>query len=439
MIALTPLIAAAGYATSKLVNNEGSWNFESVATDACGNALGNSIVNHQADLDNRRKLAEQVNAIGVKTSVPSFDGIDQRELASLAGFSNNQSSPAKQVASTAAENVTQTTVTSNEVNVQNAISTEQFIRGIGTDFGGEGFFDALAAQQARDILSGSKPTSSFLSQFPESSFDGNVFVGDRVDAVSPELRAEILNQVSGFDTRSVQQRASDRLNALPTIGRSDQSYIEYYIDSVPLLGGIVEGIGDTAGYVRGLFTDETYSRNVFTGNFLTPEQEQFAALELATGGLGGLTNRFASSFGASVADTARFFRIDDSTFGPRIVNDAVPLVLTNKGKGPERTLFVNIEQPDRALEFAEKRISQGIDPIITVGEIDNTLFNQLKATSVHDKSVSAGLNPSAPLKVDFPTPNQFGLRTSDHIQSFREAIVPGSVKVVDLDTLRGIK
>ncbi|MCD1600338.1 LysM peptidoglycan-binding domain-containing protein, partial [Rheinheimera aquimaris] len=46
--------AALGYGITKLVNNEGSWNFSNVASDAFGNALGNSYVANRMDAEQTR-------------------------------------------------------------------------------------------------------------------------------------------------------------------------------------------------------------------------------------------------------------------------------------------------------------------------------------------------------------------------------------------------
>ena len=53
--------AALGYGITKLVNNEGSWNFSNVASDAFGNALGNSFVANRIDAEKQR-LQDERNA-----------------------------------------------------------------------------------------------------------------------------------------------------------------------------------------------------------------------------------------------------------------------------------------------------------------------------------------------------------------------------------------
>jgi hypothetical protein len=125
--------------------------------------------------------------------------------------------------------------------------------------------------------------------------------------------------------------------------------------------------------------------------------------------------------------------VDDIAFAPRISLDgSVPLVTTSKGG--ERALFVNIGQPLRAQEFA--LINRNGNATVTAVEVDVTLLERLRTTAVHDLSSAARLNPNGPLKVDIATPDQFGLRTSEQIQMLRDAIRPGTVRVVDPKTLR---
>ncbi|MCW8108280.1 hypothetical protein OPS25_07210 [Alteromonas ponticola] len=58
--------AAAGYATKKIVNNEGSWNNQDVLVDAFGNAIGNSVVRagQQSYADRVAEQQKMSNAIG---------------------------------------------------------------------------------------------------------------------------------------------------------------------------------------------------------------------------------------------------------------------------------------------------------------------------------------------------------------------------------------
>jgi LysM repeat protein len=136
----------------------------------------------------------------------------------------------------------------------------------------------------------------------------------------------------------------------------------------------------------------------------------------------------------SPPQTVTLYRVDDVQFAPRIAADgSIPFVATRSGD--ERTLFINIGQPERAAEFAV--VNRGGNATITAVEVDASIVPRLRGTSVLDTSEAARLNPFAPLRVDVTkAPDQFGLRTSDHIQMLRDAIRPGTARVVDPRTLR---
>jgi hypothetical protein len=129
------------------------------------------------------------------------------------------------------------------------------------------------------------------------------------------------------------------------------------------------------------------------------------------------------------------YRVDNINYDPRISADGtVPIVMTKKNG--ERTLWVNFEQPERAADLAAKIEKRGGIPQVTAVEVDASLLQQLRQKAVYDRSPDAGLNPNAPLYSDLPTPDQYGLRTSEHIQWFREAIDPTTVRIVDPSKLK---
>lgn len=131
--------------------------------------------------------------------------------------------------------------------------------------------------------------------------------------------------------------------------------------------------------------------------------------------------------------TVTLYRVDDAAFTPRILADgSVPVVTT--GAGGERALFVNIGQPLRAQEFA--LVNRSGNATVTAVDVDASLLEKLRSTAVYDRSAAARLNPTAPLKVDIKTPDQFGLRTPEQIQWLREAIKPSTVRIVDPKGLR---
>ncbi len=135
--------------------------------------------------------------------------------------------------------------------------------------------------------------------------------------------------------------------------------------------------------------------------------------------------------------TVTLYRVDDTAFAPRIAGDgSIPVVKARSGQ--ERSLFVNFGQPQRAADFA--LINRGGKATVTAVEVDASLLDELRATAVLDTSEGARLNPHAPLRVDVAkAPDQFGLRTSEHIQKLRDAIKPETVRIVDPKTLRKIR
>ena len=64
------------------------------------------------------------------------------------------------------------------------------------------------------------------------------------------------------------------------------------------------------------------------------------------------------------------------------------------------------------------------------------MLERLRTQSVFDKSEAAGLNSTAPLRVDInKAPDEFGLRTPEQIQMLRDAIDPSTVRIIDPDDL----
>jgi Flp pilus assembly pilin Flp len=132
-------------------------------------------------------------------------------------------------------------------------------------------------------------------------------------------------------------------------------------------------------------------------------------------------------------NTVTVYRVDDNAFGPRISGDGeIPVVTSKKGK--ERPLFINIDQPQRAKEFA--LVNRNGNATITAVEADASLLEKLRTQSVFDKGEAVRLNPTAPLRVDIhKAPDQFGLRTPEQIQMLREAIDPSTVRIINPNDL----
>ncbi|AJQ92694.1 hypothetical protein [Gynuella sunshinyii] len=93
---------------------------------------------------------------------------------------------------------------------------------------------------------------------------------------------------------------------------------------------------------------------------------------------------------------------------------------------------MNFGQPERAKEFA--LVNRNGDATITAVDVDTTLLDKLRATSVHDLT-AAKSNPLAPLQVDIKAADQFGLRTPEQIQWLRDSLDPSTVRIVDPEDL----
>ncbi|WP_049721647.1 hemagglutinin repeat-containing protein [Gilvimarinus polysaccharolyticus] len=225
---------------------------------------------------------------------------------------------------------------------------------------------------------------------------------------------------------------------------------------IPVLGN--EGnVGSTFANWAQTGTDDwvsSFGPSPITGGFTDPTvAEGFQLGSNILGGIGLVGARGASVLGGSsrVAggglasdvrsgtmldgivvpnkNTVTVYRVDDNGFDPRIASDgSIPTITTKKGG--ERALFVNFGQADRAKEFA--LVNRNGNATITAVDVDASLLNKLRSTSVHDLDGAAvKLNPNAPLKVDIKAPDQFGLKTPEHIQWLRDAIDPSTVRIID--------
>jgi hypothetical protein len=105
-------------------------------------------------------------------------------------------------------------------------------------------------------------------------------------------------------------------------------------------------------------------------------------------------------------------------------NVTIPEVLTNKGRGPERTLYMGFDA-DRAAEFMQQRIDRGAgSSTVRTFQVPRSFQDGLRATSVPEELRSNF--PGSPLIAD-PTkaPDQYGLRPSQ-IDLLRRNIIPGT-------------
>ena len=105
-------------------------------------------------------------------------------------------------------------------------------------------------------------------------------------------------------------------------------------------------------------------------------------------------------------------------------NVEIPAVLTNKGRGPERNLYLNFGDEARAQEFLEQRKQQFPDNTIKSFEVPRSFVDELRATAVEEPL--RPLHPGRPVIAD-PTKagDQFGL-SAQQIEQLRKVIVRGS-------------
>ncbi|MGE8452915.1 MAG: hypothetical protein ACN6OP_20315 [Pseudomonadales bacterium] len=127
------------------------------------------------------------------------------------------------------------------------------------------------------------------------------------------------------------------------------------------------------------------------------------------------------------------YRVEDAGFAPRIQYDGSVTVVSTSG-GVERTLFVNIGQPQRAKEFALE--NRGGRATVTAVEVDASFLAHLRKASVDDKGSDVKLNLTSPLRVDVTrAPDQFELRTPEQIQRLRDAIHPSTTRIINPNEL----
>lgn len=107
----------------------------------------------------------------------------------------------------------------------------------------------------------------------------------------------------------------------------------------------------------------------------------------------------------------------------------IPIVLSKKGRGAERNLYLNCGDESRAQVFLAQRRQQFDDNEIKAFDVDADFVDALKAEAVAE--ADRAQHPDKPVVAD-PTKanNQFGLG-ADQIDKLRKAIVPGSGRKVN--------
>jgi len=127
-------------------------------------------------------------------------------------------------------------------------------------------------------------------------------------------------------------------------------------------------------------------------------------------------------------ETVRVFRVEGGGNQRLLLDEAgnvdIPQVFTNKGRGPERNLYLNFGDEARAQQFLEQRLQQFPDNTIKSFEVPKSFLDELRTNAVPE--IERSLYPNRPVIAD-PTKasNQFGL-TAEQLQKLRQVIIPGS-------------
>jgi hypothetical protein len=133
---------------------------------------------------------------------------------------------------------------------------------------------------------------------------------------------------------------------------------------------------------------------------------------------------------ARVEETVTAYRVEGGG-NQRLLIDAegnvdIPTVLTNKGRGPERNLYLNFGDEARAQEFLAQRLEQFPDNTIKTFEVPKSFVDELRTSAVEEPL--RPIYPDRPVIAD-PTKasDQFGL-SQQQIDQLRKVIVRGSGK-----------
>ncbi|MGF1717478.1 RHS repeat-associated core domain-containing protein [Photobacterium chitinilyticum] len=157
------------------------------------------------------------------------------------------------------------------------------------------------------------------------------------------------------------------------------------VEDVPLVGDVLEGIGNQIGYYRSGLREDGLKLNPFTGNQLTPLDEQTAVFDTITAGLGSATGKLAPGFaknvvpeGVELASSSRVVRelpggFDD--FVPNKINMWSPDELM--GVEPASPELISAVSRKRDVVIAqsdseELRMLDYFGAEASVGGVDNT-------------------------------------------------------------------
>lgn len=127
------------------------------------------------------------------------------------------------------------------------------------------------------------------------------------------------------------------------------------------------------------------------------------------------------------------YRIDELQY-PRIeiLEDGMVNIPDFQTKsGNVRELFINVDQLPRAQQFLRRRIKQNKPAVIKAFEVDPAFVEKLRREAVLESEVNLLPGPKRPVRVDLPTPDQYGLKTAEQIEELRGAIIQGTGRILD--------
>jgi hypothetical protein len=132
-----------------------------------------------------------------------------------------------------------------------------------------------------------------------------------------------------------------------------------------------------------------------------------------------LTNTVLSRAGTA---TVQVFRVEGAANTRVLISEAGEVALEGS-----HTLFLNFGQRTRAIEFFNKRLSQGLDDVkIKEFEVPKSFLDDLRTNAVPERLARS--NPNSPIRVDVTkAPDQYGLRR-EQIEQLRQTIIQGSGK-----------
>jgi hypothetical protein len=216
------------------------------------------------------------------------------------------------------------------------------------------------------------------------------------------------------EMRAVQPSAWEQIYGSPDVQHVMNHTITGQFILKPLLGA--------AGTVSALVRDDNYDFSKLRGVYGTELQQAKENLAI------GIGTAFVPWPGKGVSsELVTGYRVEGLGNQRMLVGASgdleIPTVLTSKGKGPERLLYVGFDEA-RAQQFLQQRLEQFPSNRVTTFEVPREFVYELRAAAVAE--VERSLYPSRPVIAD-PTKasDQFGL-TAQQIERLREVVVQGS-------------